>query len=106
MTNEELMETKLQIEGLLALRLPHKLQVELEYNLYKGTGKCWAARVDPTTKKILGFVDAESVVKTDRNKGYKVFLLADGYYLTCEAGTKTRDSRSYIKVSNGETENF
>jgi hypothetical protein len=106
LSREELIALKEQIEALLAQTQENKLQVELEYNRYKGTGKCWAARVDPDTRKILGFVDAESVVATDRNKGYKVFLLPDGHYLLCETGSKSQDSRNYVQVEAGESRPF
>lgn len=106
MTREELVTLRAQIDDLLADMQENKLLVELAYHGYKGTGKCWAAKVDPQTKKILGFVDAESVVKDGKYTGYKTFYLADGHYLLCETGTKSQDSRRYVKVTDGETEGF
>lgn len=74
----------------------------LYYNLYKGSGKCWVANVDKDTKKILGFVDLESHIKIDTYKGEKNYLLKDGYYLACDEGTKSCDSRVYFRIVNGE----
>lgn len=82
------------------------VQIELFYNRYKGSGKCWIAEVDKTTKKILNFIDAESTIKTDNYKGSKIFVLKDGYYITCEAGSKSNDQRNYIKVENGKISDF
>jgi hypothetical protein len=60
------------------------------------------ANVNEDTKKILGFVDAESHIKHGTYKGDKVFLLKDGYYLSCEEMTKSSDKRTYFKILNGE----
>lgn len=83
-------------------RTSSKYKLELAYNQYRGSGKCWVANVDTDTKKILNFINCESNVKEEQYKGYKVFLLEDGYYLSCETGTKSNDKRAYFEIKNGE----
>lgn len=81
------------------------VQIELPYNQYKGSGKCWIAEVDKNTKKILRFLNAESVIK-DGHKGTKIFVVKDGYYYLCYEGSSSYDKREYIKISNGEQIEF
>ena len=105
LTLEELIELREKVEQAIekcSEDNSNKYQLELNYNHYKGTGKCWVAHVDKKTKKILKFVNAESNVKNDKYKGYKIFLLRDGYYLSCETGTKSNDKRQYFEIVNGE----
>ncbi|HBK69850.1 MAG TPA: hypothetical protein DDZ91_14505 [Firmicutes bacterium] len=106
MSRGELTALRQQINELLAGMQENKLKAELSYHRYKGSGKAWVSKVDSDTKKILGFVDAESNVKTDTYRGYKVFLLPDEFYLFCSEGTKSRDSRRYVEISNGEEKSF
>lgn len=108
MNLEELLELKQQIEVLMKEKqnTVEPLIIELYFNRYKGSGKCWIANVDPKTKKILNFVDAESVQKRDSYSGKKTFAVTDGYYLFCESGSKSTDSRIYYKVENGEMIQF
>ena len=80
--------------------------VELRYNQYYGSGKCWVAEVDKKTKKILNFIDAESVEKRDWYSGKKIFKLKDGYYLFNQEGSKSNDNREYFQVKNGELIRF
>ncbi len=80
--------------------------VDLEYNQFKGSGKCWIAMVDSNTKKILSFVNAESVQKNGNTKGFKTFKVCDGYYLSCETGTKSYDRREYFRVKDGKIQEF
>lgn len=83
-----------------------KLIVTLEYNKYKGSGKCWIANVDPQTKKILGFLNAESVQETGMNKGKKTFSVPDGHYLFCQSDSGSSDSKKYYRVQGGEKTEF
>lgn len=79
--------------------------MELAYNAYKGTGKCWIAKVDPITKEKLGFLEATARDPRDKYSGTKTFSvpLEDGaMYLFCETGSKSSDSRYYRKVVNGK----
>lgn len=102
---KQLLELEAEIKKEIEIkRTGKKYQLELNYNRYKGSGKCWVAEVDLDTKKILGFIDSESNIKHDNYKGYKVFLLKDGNYLSCETGTKSCDNREYFKIINGEIE--
>jgi len=83
--------------------------IKLSYNRYKGSGKCWIAQVDERTKKIQGFINAESVQKRDSYSGQKTFevpLTEGACYLFCESGTKSSDSRHYKKVENGKLIDF
>jgi hypothetical protein len=83
--------------------------IELSYNSCKGTGKCWIAKVDPETKKILNFIDAESRQPRDGFSGQKTFslpLIEGNCYLTCESGSKSKDDRTYYKVVNQKLESF
>lgn len=102
----ELLQLKDAIEDrILSLTKANEdpLMLELSYDLYKGSGKAWIAEVDEKTKKILGFLDAESNVKEDTYRGYKVFLIhKDGYYLSNEKGTGTQDKRTYFRVVNNQ----
>ena len=78
---------------------------ELDYNSYKGSGKCWVANIDPKTKKILSFIDCESVKKEGSYKGTKTFLvpIIEGHaYQFRESGTKTNDSNFYRIALGGE----
>lgn len=106
MSKEELQELLGAIQEELTARNKKESEVvELFYNRYKGSGKCWIATVDPETKKITGFLDAESVQKRDNYSGSKIFRvpLTEGQtYLFCQSGSKSTDSRSYKKVVNGE----
>ena len=80
--------------------------VKLRYNRYYGSGKCWVAEVDKETKKILNFVNAESVEKRDWYSGKKIFKLKDGFYLFNQEGSKSNDDRKYFQVKNGELIRF
>lgn len=102
LNHEEKVNLKLALDSqLLAERNSGQLILELEYNRYKGSGKCWIAIVDETTKKILNFLKPESVQR-DGYKGTKVFEVEDGYYLVCQAGSKSYDDKKYIRVFGGE----
>lgn len=102
LTHEEKLNLKLALdEQLLAESNTGRLILELEYNRYKGTGKCWVAIVDETTKKIVDFLKPASHNK-DGYKGTKVFEVEDGYYLVCQAGSKSYDDKKYIRVFGGE----
>lgn len=104
---EELKEFKTQIETLILEKKEKKAEkdvtVWLNYNKYKGTGKCWIAEIDPRTKKIESFLDAESVEKRDNYSGDKCFLvpLIEGKcYQFRESGSKSSDHNYYRKVEN------
>ena len=80
-------------------------QIWLEYNQYKGSGKCWVARIDEN-EKVTEFLKVESVAK-DGYKGKKLFLvpLVEGNtYLYTSEGTKSYDSKSKFIVKNGKLE--
>ena len=103
---EELLKLKDDIEDrILELTKTKKepVMLELYYNSGKGTGKAWVAEVDKKTKKILKFLDAESNVKEETYRGFKVFLInKDGYYLSNQMGTRSKDERAYFKVVNNQ----
>ena len=102
MKTEELIAMKTAIEEELKKR-SGKVVIKLNFNQYKGSGKCWVAIIDPTTKEKLGFVNAISVNKTANYAGEKVFELEEGKtYMTNEADTKSSDKRKIIIVSEGK----
>ena len=79
--------------------------LELEANYYKGSGKCWCAKVDPKTKKILEFLTPENVEKKEGfnyklTKTFKIF--EDGCYKARTENTKSFDLDFYFTVENGE----
>ena len=101
MKTEELIAMKTAIEEELKKK-SGKVVIKLNFNQYKGSGKCWVAIIDPATKEKLGFVNAISVNKTRNYSGEKVFELEEGKtYMTNEAGTKSSDERKIIIVSEG-----
>ena len=104
-TTEQLREFLAQVQAELANRNGKKAEiVELSYNQYKGSGKCWIARIDSATKKILSFLDADSKQPRDNYSGTKTFsvpLVEGQCYLLCDSGSKRSDDRRYRKVENG-----
>ena len=100
MATEQLHEIITLVQEEIASRNGAKLEVHLHSNAYKGSGKCWIARVDQH-KKILGFVDAHTTIPDGYEKG-KIFFLVDDDYLLCEKGSKSRDTRRYITVKDGK----
>ena len=77
-SEEEIRKLKDDIEDrILELTKTKKepVMLELYYDFGKGTGRAWVAEVDKKTKKILKFLDAESNVKEETYRGYKVFLI-------------------------------
>lgn len=110
MTNEELKSLLSEIQAELANRTANNSKiVELSYNKYKGTGKCWIASIVKETKKIVSFLEAESVQPRDNYSGKKTFsvpLIEGKSYLFCESGSKSTDSRDYYTVENGELVSF
>jgi len=107
MTTEELENLKEDIRKEISSRNEEKngsrrIELHLRSNAYKGSGKCWIAKVDEY-KKILGFIEPHTVIPDDYKKE-KIFFLEDGSYLSCEAGSKCHDTRKYFKVKNGEKE--
>lgn len=104
---DELVEIKELVDSIIdSINEQKEIVVELEYNQFKGSGKCWIARVDSKTKKILSFVDVESNQKDGNTKGFKTFILKDGHYLSCETGTKSYDNREYFRVKDGQIIDF
>lgn len=104
---DELVEIKELVDDIIDSANEQKeIVIELEYNQFKGSGKCWIARVDSKTKKILSFVDVESNQKDGNTKGFKTFILKDGHYLSCETGTKSYDNREYFIVKDGQIIDF
>lgn len=103
---EELKSLFKEIQNELESRQEKKSKIiELSYNQYKGSGKCWIARVDSETKKIIKFLDAESKQPRDNYSGIKTFsvpLIEGVVYLFNESGSKSSDSRCYKKIINGE----
>lgn len=105
LTLKELIKLKSDIEEEIEKRTKTKCepyQLTLYYDKFRGSGKCWVAEVDRKTKKILRFVNTESNVKEETYKGYKVYLLNDGYYLSNEYKTRSSDERIYFEIVNGE----
>jgi hypothetical protein len=81
----------------------------LSYNTYKGTGKCWIAIINPKTKKILSFLNTESIQKRDKYSGQKTFEipLKEGQaYQIRETGSKSSDHNEYLIVQNGQLINL
>lgn len=104
---DELIEIKEVVDGMIdSIKEQKQIVIELEYNQFKGSGKCWIARVDSKTKRTLSFVDVESNQRDGNTKGFKTFILKDGYYLSCETGTKSYDNREYFKVKDGQVIDF
>lgn len=105
---EELRELAAQVRDEIDRKAEKQFAiVELLYNACKGTGKCWVARVDPSTKAKLGFIDATELKSRGKYSGTKTFSvpLEEGeIYLFCETGSKSSDSRFYRKVVNGKLE--
>ena len=103
---EELLKLKDNIEDIILKLTETKkgpVRIELSYKVGKGTGKAWIAEVDKKTKKILCFLDAESNIKEESYSVYKVFLIKrDGYYLSNESGTRSKDKRTYFRVVNNQ----
>ena len=103
---EELLKLKDNIEDIILKLTETKkgpVRIELSYKVGKGKGKAWIAEVDKKTKKILCFLDAESNIKEESYSGYKVFLIKrDGYYLSNESGTRSKDKRTYFRVVNNQ----
>lgn len=83
---------------------PKKYKTELRQHNFK-RGKAWVQKVNKLGERF-EFVDAISVIKQDNHRLSKIFLLPDGLYLTCESGTKSKERRKYIRVENGEAEEF
>jgi len=82
--------------------------VTLSWDKFKGSGKCWVARIDPETKKIQGFLNAESV-EASNYKGEKTFsvpLEEGSAYHFREAGSKSCDRNYYKIVRAGVLENL
>jgi len=82
----------------------NKVSLTLEFNRFKGSGKCWIAICDPKTKKIENFIEPENTI-IDGYKGIKIYNLplVDGVcYLTCQTGSKSHDERKYYIVENKE----
>ena len=106
---EELNTLLKSVEAELESRTPAEGEVvTLEYNQYKGTGKCWIAIVDEKTLEKRGWVDAKSVQKNGY-KGTKIFMvpLKEGTcYQFNEAGSKSQDCRYFRKVVNRELVSF
>lgn len=104
MTTEELRQLIQDAQTELSFRSV-KVILELEYNRYKGSGKCWVAIVDPDTKKRLGFVNDESTNRRDNYSGKKIFCLTEGpMYEICTSGSKSTDNRYFARVIDGQIE--
>ena len=101
MSLEDLIKLKEKIETLISQKQEKKVVITLSYNHYKGSGKCWVAKIEPNTKKILNFVNAVGVDKRDNYRGTKNFELSDGYYLRCQEGSKKNDDRKYFQILSG-----
>jgi len=106
MKTEELIKMKIKIENAIEEELKKrsgKVTLKLRYNLYKGTGKCWVAVIDPVTKEKRGFLNPISVNKDSAHAGEKILELQEGQtYMINEMGTKTRDTRKIILISEGQ----
>jgi hypothetical protein len=100
MSIEELNALITRAQEVIASRSEKKYKVHLYADKYKGSGKCWVARVDDHGK-VLGFVEPHAVIP-DRYRQEKIYFLGDGDYLLCETGTKTYDDKKYITVRDGK----
>lgn len=100
LNNEELNKIIILAQEIIGSRNGKKLEVHLHSNKYKGSGKCWVAKVDEF-KKIVGFVDPHTTIPNGYQKE-KIYFLSDGKYLLCQTGSKSHDERRYITVQNGE----
>lgn len=107
---EELIAAKKEIEELIAQKNEKKHEIwELDYNKYKGSGKCWIAVIDPETRRIDSFLDAESVEKRNNYSGQKTFkipLVEGRAYQFRESGSKSNDRNYYRIVRNGQLVEF
>jgi hypothetical protein len=78
------------------------MEIEVEFNQYKGSGKHWVAEVDGNNK-IIGFVKEKRTEYDGKQyKGWKIYELKDGRYMINEAYTGGYDLRQIVKVENGE----
>ncbi|MEW6481957.1 MAG: hypothetical protein AB1397_02980 [bacterium] len=100
MSNDDLNAIITMAQEIIAGRNGKKLEIHLYSHSYKGSGKCWVARIDEY-KKILGFVEPHTVIP-DGYRREKVFFLPDGQYLLCSVGSKSHDNRRYITVRDGQ----
>lgn len=80
------------------------VEINLHYDQFKGSGKCYAARIDPVSRKILDYVEPDRIISQGKYKGEHIYYLLDGYYLLNETGNKAQDYRKYIKVAGGDIE--
>ena len=88
----ELIEIKEVVDCLVdSLKEQTEVIIKLEYNYYKGSGKCWIARVDSKTKKILSFVDAESNERDGNTRVFKTFVTK----MVISTAVKNAKSRDY-----------
>lgn len=104
LTNQELEDLQKVIKEKLESHSKKEV-VELYYNNYKGTGKCWVAIVDPETKKIQSFLETESKQPRDNYSGVKTFsvpLVEGQVYLFNDTGSKSKDDRRYYQVKDNK----
>lgn len=78
LTVDELRELAAQVADEITRKAEKQFAVvELSYNAYKGSGKCWVAKVDPQTKAKLGFLDSTARDPRDWFKKLINELIAD-----------------------------
>lgn len=81
------------------------LEVTIDANAFKGTGKCWIQRYTPDGVRG-DFMDPVNVEKPSRYKTEKTFRLPPGLYLVNEAGSKSQDRRYKMLVKPDLTVEF
>jgi hypothetical protein len=91
-----------------------KIKIKLYWNKYKGTGKCWLAKVVNGKYEFLSAVDFEDTKGTKERvvdgipkggiyEAVKIYeIYEDGEYVAHEQYTKTRDLRHTFEVKNGK----
>lgn len=102
LSTEELLQMQKDIENELRVR-SGKVLVTLSYNTYKGSGKCWVAEINPTTKEKLGFLKPISSESTSNYSGTRTYELHEGktYYMR-QMGTKSHDEDKIVQVVDGK----
>lgn len=98
---DELKKLLQQIQDELKKRQINRYELHLKSLKYNDSDRCWVAKVD-RHKNILEFVNPYTAIKVDNNGVEKIFFLPDGYYLSCEVGAKSYDTKTYFKVTDGK----
>ncbi len=80
--------------------------VELNYNEWVGSGRCYIAEINPETKRIISLLNCESRRPRNSHSGTKIYhlpLINEATYFICESGDKSgHDIRTYKTVKDGK----